>query len=214
MERPAARPTLPRRLLAHLRRTFIAGLLVTIPVVLTYWVLSFLFHLIDGVLNRPLEQALGRRIPGLGSVVLVVLIYVLGLIGANFLGRRAIHLSQQALLRIPVISTVYSAVKALVESLFGSSGAASVPRRVVLIEYPGPGLWTIGFLTGMTRNEEGEAWAIVYVPTAPTPQTGWVAMVPIAQVYETDLTVQAAMRLVLSGGVLSPERMNRKPIAT
>ncbi|MBI4236163.1 MAG: DUF502 domain-containing protein [Chloroflexi bacterium] len=212
MEPTRTRPTLARRLLGHLRRTFIAGGLIVIPVVATYWVLRFLFNLIDGVLRPPLEQALGLHVPGLGAIVLILLVYLLGLLGANVLGRRAIHLGQRVLLRVPLVSTVYGAAKALMEALFGPPGVSAL-RRVVLVQYPGPGLWTIGFLMGTTRGDWGETLAVVYVPTAPTPQTGWVALVPIAQVYETDMSVQAAMRLVFSGGVLSPASIGRRPLA-
>lgn len=213
MQASHPKPTVGHRIATHLRRTFLAGALITVPVVVTYWVMRFLFNLVDGVLRPPFEQALGRRIPGLGAVALVLLIYLLGLLGANFLGRRAIHTGQRALLRIPVVSSIYGAIKSLVESLFGVSGSGATSRRVVLVEYPGPDLWTIGFLTGTTHDEKGAAFALVYVPTAPTPQTGWVAIIPAEKVWETDMTVQEAMRLVLSGGVLGPAVMRRRPLS-
>ena len=212
MQPHPARHSLGERVLTHLRRTILAGALIAIPLVVTYWVLRFLFNLVDGVLRPPLELALGQQIPGLGAVLLIVLLYLLGLLGANFIGRRAIHTLQAALLRIPIVSSVYGAMKSLMESLFGPT-ASPTSRRVVLVEYPGPGLWTVGFMTGTTRDEKGAVWGLVYVPTAPTPQTGWVALIPVEKIYEADMTVQQAMRIILSGGVLSPDTIRRRPLA-
>ena len=200
-----------KRLSAHLARTIGAGLLLLVPVVITYLVLRLLFTSIDDVLQPALEEAFGRRFPGLGAAILVVLVYLAGLVASRVVGRRLIRLGQGLLLRVPVIGSVYSAAKQLIESFSGE--AATGFKRVVVIEYPREGLWTIGFLTGTTTDERGQAMGLVYIPTAPTPQSGWVAILPMGQIYDTDLTVGAAMRLVLSGGISAPPRIRKRPAA-
>jgi uncharacterized membrane protein len=196
-----------RRLVTHLRGTLIAGLLLLVPVVISYLVLRLIFDTIDGVLEPAIRPVLGRSVPGAGIFLLVVLVYITGLIGANVLGRRLIHQGQQLLLRVPFISYVYSTSKQLIESFSGM--AATGFRRVVLIEYPRRGTWTLGFLTGLTADEAGRPLALVYIPTAPTPNSGWVAILPVEEVHDTDLSIPVAMRLVLSGGISAPAQIRR-----
>jgi len=195
-----------RGIARNLRRNLIAGSLLLIPVALTYLVVRFIFDLVDGVLRPAIQWAFQRAgldwtIPGLGVVAMVILVYVAGLALANALGRQMLRWSQEALLRVPLIGTLYSAAKKLVESFSGTGETGF--KRVVMIEYPRSGAWTIGFLTGITSTSIG-AMAVIYIPTAPTPNTGWVAIVPVEQVLDTDLTVQTAIQLTFSGGILSP----------
>ncbi|MDO8751624.1 MAG: DUF502 domain-containing protein [Dehalococcoidia bacterium] len=205
------RPGLGKRVRAHFRRTIITGLLLLVPVVLTYLVLRLLFNFLDGIL-QPVFRALGRgELPGVGLVSLVALIYIAGLFGANFLGKRLVSFGQATLLRMPVIGSVYSSARQLIESFSGGSSTGF--KRVVLIEYPGPGLWSVGFLTSVTTDENGKSMGLIYIPTAPTPQSGWVALVPVENIYDTDLTVPVAMRLVLSGGIVTPGQIKKKALA-
>ncbi|MBM3941781.1 MAG: DUF502 domain-containing protein [SAR202 cluster bacterium] len=192
----------------HFTRTLGAGLLLLVPVGITYLVLKFLFDAIDGLLQPAIEAFLGRHIPGLGVIIVLLLVYAAGLLSTFFLGRMIIHMSQRLLLRVPIINTVYSSAKQLIESFSGTSDTGF--KRVVLIEYPRPGAWTIGFLTSVTKDEDGKTLAIVYIPTAPTPQSGWVAILPMDEVYDTEMPVQMAMRLVLSGGIVSPEYIRKR----
>ncbi|MBI2872600.1 MAG: DUF502 domain-containing protein [Chloroflexi bacterium] len=195
----------------HLSQTIGTGILLLVPVVITYLVLRLVFTSIDGVLAPWVAQVLGRTpipyIQGLGLVAMVLLIYIAGLVGRNFLGRQIVRGGQQALLRIPVIKTVYSPAKQLIESFSGTGSTGF--KRVVMVEYPRVGAWTIGFLTGTTQDETGATLALVYIPTAPTPNSGWVAILPLEDVYDTDLTVPEATRLVLSGGIVSPSRLRK-----
>lgn len=195
-----------RRFTARIRRVFIAGLLITVPVVITYAVLSLVFNAIDGVLQPLLETVLNRRVPGLGVVALVLLILLVGLVGVNLRGQHLIHQIQRELFRLPIVGTVYSASEHLVESFSDSSNTGF--KRVVAIEYPRSGTWTIGFLTALITGENGGRMALIYVPTAPTPNTGWVAIMRVEEVYDTDLSVQAALKMVLSGGILAPSRIS------
>ncbi|MBM3944331.1 MAG: DUF502 domain-containing protein [SAR202 cluster bacterium] len=194
----------------HLRRTVITGLLLLIPLVLTYLVLRFLFDNLDELLQPVFIYFFERRIPGAGIAALAVLVYLVGLLGQNFAGRKLVQLTQYVLMRIPVVSTVYNATRRLIES-FSGPGTTGL-KRVVMIEYPRLGMWTVGFLTGVMTDETGKQLALVYVPTAPTPYTGWMAMVPVDQVYDTDLSVSTAFNMVLSGGVVSPATVKKRPM--
>ena len=204
------KPRVVRSFTAHFRRTMITGLLLLVPVVLTYLLLKLLFDFVDGILQPVIRALHGSELPGVGLVSLVVLIYVAGLFGANFLGKRLVRFVQATLLRVSVISTVYSSARQLIESFSGTSSTGF--KRVVIIEYPGAGLWTVGFLTSITLDENGKSMGMVYIPTAPTPNSGWVAMVPLEQIWDTDLSVPVAMRLVLSGGIMSPGQIRKKAL--
>lgn len=190
------------RLGIHLRQTFAVGVVFLVPLVLTYLILRFVFGTIDSVLGPFLYQVIGITIPGLGVISLLVLLYLVGLIGRNVVGRQAVEAGQRALLRVPIVSTVYAPVKQLVDSF--SQDSTTGFQRVVAITYPREGSWTIGFLTAITRDEEGRELGVVYIPTTPTPNSGWVILAPMTDVYDTNLSVPEAMRMVFSGGIVTP----------
>lgn len=202
--------TLRGKIAGHFTKTLGAGLLLLVPVGITYFILKFLFDVVDGILQPAIDPLLGRHIPGLGAIIIVLLVYVAGLLGAFFVGKQLIRLVQGTLLRVPIINSVYSSAKQLIESFSGSSNTGF--KRVVLIEYPRPGIWTVGFLTGVTKDEHGHPMAIVYIPTAPTPQSGWVAILPVIDVYDTEMSVQEAVRMVLSGGIVTPPQIPKRPL--
>ena len=195
----------------HLRRALVRGLFVLIPVVLTYMVLKLLFDVVDGVLQPLVEGVFGSRIPGLGLIFLAVLVYLTGLLVANVLGRRIVELLKRGLLRIPVVSNVYSTSGKLIDSFSGSSDMGF--KRVVAIEHPRRGAWTLGFLTSFIEEAPSKRMVIVYIPTAPMPNSGWVAILPVEEVYDTDLSIDTAMNLVLSGGITAPSRYERMALA-
>ena len=195
----------------HLRGAFVRGLFVMIPLVLTYMVLKLLFDIVDGVLQPLVEGAFGSRIPGLGLLFLVVLIYVVGLLVANVLGHRMVELLKKGLLGIPVVGNVYSTAGKLIDSFSGSSDMGF--KRVVAIEHPRKGAWTLGFLTSFIEEDPGKRMAIIYIPTAPMPNSGWVAILPVEEVYDTDLSIDTAMSLVLSGGITAPAQYKRMALA-
>ena len=200
-----------RRMGASLRRALIAGTLLLVPVALTYLVLQFLFDVVDGVLQPSAEWlfvklGLDWTVPGLGFGVAVALIYLAGFLIATTVGQRLISWGQGALRRIPLIGTVYSASRKLVESFSGSGNTGF--KRVVMLQYPREGYWSIGFLTALTSTGDGKRFAVVYIPTAPLPNSGWVAVVALEEVLDTDMTVQDAMQVVFSGGIVSPAVIN------
>ncbi len=199
-----------RKIVGHIRGTLIAGVLILVPIVITYVLVVWVFNNIDGLLQPLLERLTDRHIPGLGLLALVIVVYILGLIWTKRLGRRTIRTLQHLLLKIPLIGAVYGPARKLIESFKGDSTAGF--KRVVVVEYPKQGTWMIGFLTGIANVVPGTTMGVVYLPTAPTPNSGWVAMVPIQNIYDTTMTVQQAMTMVLSGGISSPVQIDLKPM--
>ena len=136
---------------------------------------------------------------------MLLLVYVAGqLWELSRLSRRMIEAIQKWLLSIPIVGAVYSPARQLIDSFSGTSDTGF--KRVVMIEYPKAGTWMIGFLTATTMTSDGEM-GVIYVPTAPTPNSGWVGVVPIDGVYDVDMSVQQAMSMVLSGGIVTPDEI-------
>ncbi len=199
-----------RKIARHIRSTLIAGVLILVPIAITYVLVVWVFNSIDGLLQPLLESITDRHIPGLGLLALIIMVYILGLIWTKRLGRRTIRTLQHFLLKIPLIGAVYGPARKLIESFTGESTAGF--KRVVVVEYPKQGTWMIGFLTGIANVVPGTTMGVIYLPTAPTPNSGWVAMVPIQNIYDTTMTVQEAMTMVLSGGISSPVQIDLKPM--
>ena len=194
----------------HIRATLIAGVLILVPVAITYVLVFWVFNSIDGLLQPIIEEITDRHIPGLGLLVLLIIVYLLGLIWTKRLGRRTIRTLQLFLLKIPLIGAVYGPARKLIESFTGESTAGF--KRVVVVEYPKQDTWMIGFLTGISNVVPGTTMGVIYLPTAPTPNSGWVAMVPIQNIYDTTMTVREAMSMVLSGGISSPVQIDLRPM--
>ena len=193
------------RLKLHFRQTMVAGVLLLIPIVITFLILRFVWEFVDGVLRPALENVLDLSFPGLGVAAMLLLIYLLGLLWDVDLGRRLVRRGQRLLLSLPIIGAVYAPARQLIDSFSGSGSAGF--KRVVWVEYPRPGAWAIGFLTALTTGKDGISMGVIYIPTAPTPNSGWVAIIPIEDVYDTDLSVQEAMTMVFSGGIATPEHI-------
>ena len=196
----------------NLRKYFITGLLVLIPVVITVWVLKLLIDTMDQSLLllpdslRP-EQSLGFRIPGMGVILTLLIVFVTGLATANLLGQKLLDLSETILARIPVVNSIYSSVKQVSDTLFSSKGQAF--RKALLVQYPRAGSWTIAFLTGqpgdgVAEHLQGEHVS-VYVPTTPNPTSGFFLMMPKSEVVELDMSVDTALKYIISMGVVAPE---------
>lgn len=194
-----------------MRRYLVAGLLVWVPLGVTFLVVKVLMDLMDRSLllipsaYRP-ENLLGFDIPGLGAVLTFLLLLITGMIVANFFGRSLIRLWERILARIPLVSSVYSSVKQVLVTM--TSGGKSF-RKVVLLEYPRKGIWTLGFLTGKgireMEEEAGVELVNLFVPTTPNPTSGFFLMVPKNDVRELDISVEAGLKLIISAGVLDLE---------
>ncbi|MFT4635443.1 MAG: putative membrane protein [Arenicella sp.] len=197
--------------MARLRRYFVAGLLVWLPLVATYLVLSFSISLIDRSLLllppaiRP-ENLIGFKIPGLGVILTFILVMMTGLVVANFFGRSIVGAWESLLSRIPLVRTVYGAVKQITASLFSDAGQSF--REMVLVEYPRKGIWVLAFVTGDTPKKfqqvAGQDLINIYVPTTPNPTSGVYVMVPRADVKRLDVPVEVGLKMILSAGVINP----------
>ena len=204
-----------RALTRHFRRTLISGLLLLFPVALTFIIVRFLFDFADGVLRPGIQWVIEQfgidwTLPGAGLAAAVILIYVLGLLATLKLGRRVGDRVRDTVLRIPFVGTIYSANRQLVES-FSGSGAKGF-KRVVLAQFPKENTWSIGFLTGIADPDGLRKLVMVYVPTAPLPNSGFVVFVPPEDVVDTDLSVSDAMQLIFSGGIISPTSIKTRRI--
>ena len=191
-----------KKALENVRNYVITGILILVPVAITYVLVRWAFYTVDGLLRPLFDSLLGWSIPGLGLIGILLAAYLLGLLSNQQIGRRAIGATQDFMLQVPVIGAVYGPAKKLIESFTQDSGAGF--SRVVIAEYPKAGTWMVGFLTGFTRLDRGAHVGVIYVPTAPTPNSGWVAMVPVENIFDTTMSVQEAMSMVLSGGISSP----------
>ena len=162
---------------------------------------------------RP-EALFGFAIPGLGTILTLLVIFLTGLATRNFIGNRVVALWESILHRIPVFNTIYSSVKQVSDTLFSSSGNAF--RKALLIEYPRKGAWTIAFLTGApggdVRNHLVGDYVSVYVPTTPNPTSGFFLMIPRADTVELDMSVDEALKYIVSMGVVTPEHQEKKLI--
>ena len=194
-----------------MKRYFITGLLIWVPLVITLWVLDILFGTMDQSLRllppawRP-EALFGFHILGLGAIVTVLVVFLTGLFSANILGQRFVHLWEWLLGRIPVVKTIYSSVKQVSDTLISGQGQAF--RKALLVQYPREGSWTIAFQTGQPGGDvvnylKGE-YVSVYVPTTPNPTSGFFLMMPKAEVIELDMSVDEALKYIISMGVAAP----------
>jgi uncharacterized membrane protein len=203
-----------------MRRYLIAGLIVWVPLGITIWVLHFLLTSLDQILLVLPESArpraiFGFDIPGLGVVVFFGILLLTGVIAANFLGQRLISAWESLLTRIPFVKSIYSSVKQVSDTLLSDKGYAF--RKALLVEFPRPGSWTIAFLTGTPSSTvapylPGEHVS-VYVPTTPNPTGGYFLMLPRSQVRELDMTVDEALKYIISMGVVAPRAHVATPSA-
>ncbi|MFJ9452062.1 MULTISPECIES: DUF502 domain-containing protein [unclassified Herbaspirillum] len=205
-----------------MRKYFITGLLILVPLAITLWVLNLIIGTMDQSLLllpvswRP-EALVGFRIPGLGTILTLLIIFLTGLATRNFIGRQVVSLWEGLLTRIPVVKSIYSSVKQVSDTLFSSSGNAF--RKAVLVQYPRQGSWTIAFLTGIPGGEvknhlQGADYVSLYVPTTPNPTSGFFLMVPRADTIELDMSVDEALKYIVSMGVVAPEMQADKKIIT
>ena len=200
-----------RRFLEALRRHFAGGVLVIVPVVVTVSVLYFFFQKVDGLLSPLLRHVLGYSIPGMGIVATVMLIILAGVITHNV--SRLYELGELIFVRTPLVRAIYSAVKQLVEAI--ALPQKKVFDQVVLIEYPRKGTLTLALASSkfflQAERLQGE-YLSVFVPSTPTPVSGWVVMVPREEVIVVDLTPEEAVKILVSGGIATPPVIRGRPV--
>jgi uncharacterized membrane protein len=196
-------------MMLRLRNAFLAGLLVLLPVFLTYLIFEWLFRLLDGVTGRWVHLIFGRPMPGLGAIVTISVVLATGFVTANLLGRRLVAYGESLINRAPLVRTIYQASKQIVGAFSRQDAAAF--KQVVLVEYPRRDLWSVAFVTGEPEGEMarrlGKPLVSVLLPTTPNPTSGFLLIVPRDEVIFLDMTVSEGFKLVVSGGILaSPGR--------
>ncbi|HEY2335792.1 MAG TPA: DUF502 domain-containing protein [Burkholderiales bacterium] len=194
-----------------MRKYFIAGMLIWIPLAITVWVLKLVVDVLDQSLlllpdSLHTENWLGIHVPGLGAILTLVIVLLTGIFATNFFGAALVRVWNAVLNRIPVVNSIYSSVKQISDTLFSSSGQAF--RKALLVEWPHPGMWTIAFLTGtpggdVVRRIPPDCIS-VYVPTTPNPTGGYFIIVQRKDVVELDMTVDEALKYIISMGVVPP----------
>lgn len=190
------------------KKYLITGLLIWLPLAITIWVIRFIVTTMDGVFPSWMIPAVVERqqIPGLGLMMALLLVFVTGVLAANFIGERLVGWWELLLNRIPIVRSIYSSVKQVSDTILSPNGQAF--RKAVLVQYPRQGAWTIAFLTGVpgpgvVEHLPGEHVS-VYVPTTPNPTSGFFLMLPKAEVIELEMSVDAALKYIVSMGVVVP----------
>jgi uncharacterized membrane protein len=195
------------------KKYLITGLLIWIPLVITLWVLKLVVDVLDqSLLLLPTalhtENWLGMHIPGLGAILTIVIVFLTGVFATNFFGAQLVELWHEILHRIPVVNSIYSSVKQISDTLFSSSGQAF--RKALLVQWPQEGMWTIAFLTGTpgagVANHLPPDSVAVYVPTTPNPTGGYFVIIPRRNVIELDMSVDQALKYIISMGVVPPQK--------
>ncbi len=194
-----------------LKRYFIAGLLIWAPLVITFWVIMVLVQTLESIVPESLsaKALFGLEIPGFRVLIVLLVLFATGLFAANFIGRGILDLWERLLGRIPLIRSIYRSVKQVGDTVLAPNGQAF--RRAVLLEYPRAGVWTIALVTGAPSGEVASHLPgdhiSVYVPTTPNPTSGYFLIVPVEQVIDLNMTVDAALKYIVSMGVVAPPSM-------
>ncbi|PKB72847.1 MAG: hypothetical protein BZY75_04885 [SAR202 cluster bacterium Io17-Chloro-G7] len=205
--RPRRRLGFLHRPFVHLERTLGAGILIILPIGITALVLKFFFDLLNPILEPITDYLPGRQVSGLGLVALVLLLYLVGLVAAFVVGRKLIGVGHRVMEFIPLVKGIYSTTRAAVGMLSNTNDHRY--SGVVLIDFPRKGIKSIGLITSRMTDYNGVEMLAIYIPTTPIPSSGFLIIAPVDQVTLTDMSVEEAMRVVISGGVLSGQVFER-----
>ena len=182
-----------------IKRRIFAGLIAIVPIAVTFWILKFLFIFLDGF-AAPLLKKVDIEIHGLGIILTLLFIFILGILITNVLGKTIFSWGEKILDKLPFVNTIYNTIKQIT-SAFSSSTVKSF-EQVVFIQYPRKGLWTMCFVTNQSKNENGESFYHVFVPTTPNPTSGVFIIVPQKDAIHPDISVEDGLKAIISGGIL------------
>jgi uncharacterized membrane protein len=193
-------------MLKRLGRIFISGFFTLLPIIITIWVLTVMFSFADGILGGYMQKWTGMNIPGLGIIVIIIASFIVGVLSHYFLGQEFIHLSEEIINKLPIVNTVYSSAKKINDVLFMQKEKGN-GKRVCFVEYPRKGIWSLGFATSLAPNELKEktniGYTAVFIPNTPAPATGFTIMVPTAEIIFSDMSMEAALQVIISGGAIT-----------
>jgi uncharacterized membrane protein len=212
--------------LGHVRTHFVRGLLIVLPAIITFWLLRILFGVVSGNVTPWVLRGLAAGgvpwvndwharflVPVIGLVLTLLLIYLIGLIAANLVGQRVLLWFEGGVLKIPLVKSIYGGARQLLDA-FGS-GTSGTFTRVVLVQYPRAGVFTVGFVTSELRVEmplgEGVVSSVmVFFPTTPNPTSGWLAIIPETDIINFDLSIEEGVKLIVSGGIVTPAMLSER----
>jgi uncharacterized membrane protein len=203
--------SIANRVIDTVKRHFISGMLVVVPIILTYIVLKFLFESIDGILQPIIHNLFGYFVPGLGVFTTLLLIILAGVLTRNYIGARLYKFGDRIIVKMPVIRPIYSSAKQLLEALTTADTRAF--KEVGLVEYPRKGIYALCFIARYTQLELQVARkkaVTVFVPSTPTPVSGIALVVPVEEVIFLDMTIEEGVKFLVSGGVASPDNLKQK----
>ena len=193
-----------------LRRQFLTGILTVVPLSVTIVVLVWIFNQIESIpgLQAVIKTIFGHPVPGAGFGVMIVVIYLVGVIASNVLGKRLINYGESLVARVPLVRPLYTGVKQLIDSFSTPDKTGFI--QTVLVEFPRKDIWTIGFITKESPAQSGETQLNIFVPTSPNPMSGFLQIVGEGEVIRTDISVENALRMVVSAGRVAPQEVSDK----
>jgi uncharacterized membrane protein len=193
-----------------IRRSFFSGLLVVVPAAITVYILLVLFRFADSLLAPLLSRTAHLHAPGLGIVVTVLIVFAVGLVTQNIVAQRLLGLADRVLAQVPLAGSIYGAIKQILNAF--APGDAEEPKAVVMVPYPSDGLWAFGFLNGTVVLADGRRMGLVLLLNSINPTTGLLTMVPTEKIVRLPLTVEEAMKMIISGGIVSPRQLGGEPL--
>ena len=196
------------RLGRKLRTQFLAGIIVIVPIGVTILIFIWIFNAIDNILQPVLRPIIGHMIPGLGFIITIVLTYLAGVIVSNVVGKNLLLYGESLLNRVPVVRHLYTGIKQIMES-FSAPGKTGF-MQVVLTEFPRKGMKSIGFVTNEMPGKSGKKLLNVFIPTAPNPTSGFLQIVSEDEVTRTDISVEDALKMVVSAGRVLPKKVKNR----
>ena len=202
---PSAAPH--QRLGRGLSRRLGRGVLLLLPLMVTFWLIQFAFQAMDGLLQPIISSIAGEEIPGLSFAIIIVALFLVGALSSNFLFRTPGYLFERAIIAVPGVGSIYSTTKKLLPGSSGSGPTTTGFDTVVRIEYPRMGVWSVGFLMGIIDDPDGVRCGVVYMPSTPMPQSGWLVQLPLDEIQEMDWSSAQAMQYIVSAGVSCPDSM-------
>ena len=186
----------------NFRSKLFTGVATLLPLYLTFFVIKFLFVTLEEM-SDPLLKRFNLEIPGLGIILTVVLIYILGFLVTNFLGRKIFNLGEQIVKKVPIVNIIYTTLKQITDTF--TKGSTDAFEGAVYIQYPRQGLWTMAFISGESKTKDGVPYYHLFVPTTPNPTSGFFLMIPQADTVATGMSVEDGLKTIISGGLLAPE---------
>ena len=185
------------------RSKLFAGLATLLPLYLTFIVIKFLFTKLEEM-SGPILKKINLDIPGLGIILTVLLVYILGLLVTNFLGKKIFDIGERLVKKVPIVNMIYTTLKQITDTF--TKGSMDAFKGAVYIEYPRKGLWTMAFISGESINKDGVSFYHLFVPTTPNPTSGFFLMIPQSDTIKSGMSVENGLKTIISGGLLAPKK--------